>query len=163
VIGDPRLGNRKEVRTAQEQLRARLRKSADQLTVQMDKLADAEDACKKMETQLKDLEGTTADSLRKRTKAIQDTIRVIRDFISGKQQTRQGYGQVPQITVLNQLQQANQYIGSKPVMPGPQEQMLVERAEKLITEANSRIESFLQGPWKIYKEQVEQAKLSPIR
>ncbi len=126
----------------------------------MDKLTDAEDACKKVEASFKDVTGAPADSIRKATKVMQDSIKAIREFISGKTQTRQGYGQVPQITVMNQLQQANQAIGSKPIMPGAQEEMLVARAEKLIAEAVGRIDRFTAGPWMSYRAKVEGTKQS---
>ena len=53
VKDDPRLGNRNDVKLAQNQMRERFRKSADQLTDRMDKLTDAEDACKKVEASFK--------------------------------------------------------------------------------------------------------------
>ena len=160
IKDDPRLGNRNDVKLAQNQMRERLRKSSDQLTDRMDKLTDAEDACKKVEASFKDVTGAPADSIRQATKAMQDSIKAIREFISGKTQTRQGYGQVPQITVMNQLQQANQAIGSKPIAPGAQEEMLVSRAEKLIDEAVGRIDRFTAGPWKSYRAKVEGTKQS---
>ena len=160
VKDDPRLGNRNDIKLAQNQMRERLRKSSDQLTERMDKLTEAEENCKKVEAFYKDITGPAADSIRKSTRVMQDSIKAIREFISGKTQTRQGYGQVPQITVMNQLQQANQSIGSKPIMPGAQEEMLVARAEQLIAEANSRIDRFMAGPWISYKNQVSANKTS---
>ena len=160
VKDDPRLGNRNDVKLAQNQMRERLRKTADQLTDRMDKLTDAEDACKKVEASFKDVAGAPADSVRRATKVMQDSIKAIREFISGKTQTRQGYGQVPQITVMNQLQQANQAIGSKPIIPGAQEEMLVARAEKLIAEAVGRIDRFTAGPWMSYRAKIEGTKQS---
>jgi type IV secretory pathway VirB4 component len=160
IKDDPRLGNRNTVKLAQNQQRERLRKSSDQLTIRMDKLTEAEEVCKKVETHYKDVTGATADSIRKQTKVMQDSIKAIREFISGKTQTRQGYGQVPQVTVMNQLQQANQSIGSKPIVPGPQEEMLVVRAEQLIAEAVGRVDRFMAGPWASYRVKVEGTKQS---
>jgi hypothetical protein len=126
----------------------------------MDQLTEADDVCKKVETHYKDIPGATAESIRKSTKVMQDSIKAIREFISGKTQTRQGYGQVPQVTVQNQLQQANQSIGSKPIAPGPQEEMLVSRAEQLIAEAVGRVDRFMAGPWATYRKQIEGSKQS---
>ena len=86
---------------------------------------------------------------------MQDQIKTIREFISGKPQTRQGYGQVPQITVMTRFQQANQAIGSKPVKPGAQEEMMVSWAEAAIAQAVQRINGFFEGKWKDYRRQVE--------
>ena len=158
VKDDPRLGDRTDIRIAQQKMRDRLRVSGDRLTEALDNLSDAEEVLGKVEIQYKDLKGDAADSIRKSTKSMQDSVRSIREFISGKRQTRQGYGQMPQITVMNQYQQANQAISAKPVIPGAQEIMLVERAELLIGEGAGSIDRFLNGPWKGYKSQVERSK-----
>jgi photosystem II stability/assembly factor-like uncharacterized protein len=163
IKDDPRLGNRNQVKIAQEDLRSRLRVSTDKLVAGMDQLADAEESMKKMEAAYKDQEGRPADSVRKATKAMQDSVTQIREFISGKRQTRQGYGQVPQITVMNQVMEANRAIGSKPVAPGTPETMLVERAEKLVGEAVDRIDRFMKGPWTGYQKLVSDNPVNPFK
>ena len=112
-------------------MQLRLRQSSDKLVEGMDRLTDAEEIFQKTEAQLKGMEGKQIDSLRKSTRLMQDDIKSIREFISGKPQTRQGYGNVPQITVINQWQQASSAITSKPIIPGKQEEMLIERSEGL--------------------------------
>ncbi len=159
VKDDPRLGNRTTVKQSQKDLQGRLRKSTDKLVDAMDRLTEAEDACKKIDGQMRDVEGKEADSLRKASRAMQDDIKKIREFISGKPQEKQGYGTVPQITVMNQMQQANQYIGSKSIAPGAQEIMLVERAEKIIGEAVQKINYFFDGKWKGFRQQAENTPL----
>jgi hypothetical protein len=160
VIDDPRLGNRNEIKLAQKKMQDRLRQSSDKLTEGMDRLSEAEEVCKKIEAQTKDLEGKEIDSLRKSTKLMQDSIKSIREFISGKTQERQGISDMPQITVINQFQEANQSIRAKPVVPGPQVEMLVQRAEGLISEAIRRLNGFFEGPWKNYKQQSESTKVN---
>jgi photosystem II stability/assembly factor-like uncharacterized protein len=159
VKDDPRLGNRTTVKQSQRDLQGRLRKSTDKLVDAMDRLTEAEDACKKIDGQMRDVEGKEADSLRKASRAMQDDIKKIREFISGKPQEKQGYGTVPQITVMNQMQQANQYIGGKTIAPGAQEIMLVERAEKIMDEAIQKINSFFDGKWKGFRQQAENTPL----
>ena len=159
VKDDPRIGNRNNIKLAQRTLQLRLRKSVDKLVEGMDRLAEAEEVMRKVDAQHKDNEGKEADSLKKATKKMQDEIKTIREYISGKQQTRQGYGQVPQITVMNQLQQANGIITAKPVAPGATEERLVNQAEGLIEEAVKKINTFFAGSWKKYREQAEQTPL----
>ncbi len=155
VKDDPRIGNRNEVKLAQRKMQLRLRKSVDKLVEGMDRLAEAEDVARKVDAQYKDAEGKEADSLRKTTKKMQDEIKNIREFISGKPQTRQGYGQVPQITVMNQLQQANGIIVAKQVIPGATEERLVVQAEGLVDQDVQKINTFFNGNWKKYREQTE--------
>lgn len=155
VKDDPRLGDRTAVRKAQRDLQSRLRKSADKLTAGMDRLTESEDIMRKIEAQIRDMQGKEIDSLRKSTKAMQDSTKAIREFISGVPQTRQGTGQVPTITIMTQLQQANQGIASKPMVPGAKEVEMVGWAETAITQAVQRINNFFEGKWKDYRKQVE--------
>lgn len=155
VKDDPRLGDRTAVRKAQRELQSRLRKSADKLTAGMDRLTEADELTRKMDGMLRDMQGKEIDSLRKSTKAMQDSIKAIREFISGKPMDRQGTGQVPQITIMTQLQQANQGIASKPIMPGAKEQEMVGWAETAIAQAVQRINTFFEGTWKDYRKQAE--------
>jgi photosystem II stability/assembly factor-like uncharacterized protein len=163
IKDDPRLGNRNDVKIAQEQMRTRLRGSSDKLTAAMDNLTDAEDGLKKVEAAYKDQQGKGADSVRKAARAMQDSVTRIREFISGKRQTRQGYGQVPQVTVMSELMQANRAIGSKPIAPGAQETMLVERAEGLIGEAVQRVDRFMKGPWADFQKLVRENPVSVFK
>ena len=162
LLDDPRLGNRNNIKTAQAALRAELKKSGDQLIEAMDLLTEADEASKKVETYTKEMKGATVDSLKKSTKKLQDEIKVLREFISGTTQTKQGYGQVPQITVMNQYQQASSAISSKSIEPGAQEKMLVERAAGLISEAVQKANAFKEGSWKKYMEQVAATKMDPF-
>ncbi len=162
LLDDPRLGNRNNIKLAQAALRAELKKSGDQLIEAMDLLTEADDASKKVETYIKDMKGATVDSLKKSTKKLQDEIKVLREFINGTTQTKQGYGQVPQITVMNQYQQASSAISSKAIEPGAQEKMLVERAAGLINDAVKKANAFKEGSWKKYMEQVAATKMDPF-
>lgn len=159
VKDDPRIGNRNDIKIAQRNLQLRLRKSVDKLVEGMDRLTEAEEVARKVDAQYKDMEGKDADSLRKVSRKMQDEIKGIREFISGKPQTRQGYGQVPQITVMNQLQQANGIITAKPIVPGETEQRLVKQAEGLIDEAVQKINAFFSNSWKKYRQQTENTPL----
>lgn len=163
VKDDPRLGNRNDIKLAQRSMQMRLRQSTDKLVEGMDRLTDAEEILQKTEAHVKGMEGKQIDSLRKSTKVMQEEIKSIREFIAGKPQTRQGYGNVPQITVINQWQQASSAITSKSVIPGKQEEMLVERSEGLIKEAIQRINLFFDNKWKAYRKQVEETPVKMFK
>ncbi|MEO7923232.1 MAG: hypothetical protein ABIR30_06095 [Chitinophagaceae bacterium] len=160
INDDPRTGNRNDIKLAQRKLYERLQKSGNKLTEGMDRLTDADEICSKMTNQLKDLEGKDADSLRKTTKLMQDSIKAIREFISSKPSDKQGINRDPGMTVLRTYQQAAQYIGSKNVTPGMQEEKLVVNAEIMISDAVQRINNFFAGKWAAYRQQVEGTKLN---
>ena len=91
---------------------------------------------------------------------MQDSIRIIREFISGKTSDRQGLSRPPQVTVLGIMQNAQQYITSKSVAPGPQEEQLVKNAEEMINVAVKRINQFYASNWANFRKQVESTKVS---
>ncbi len=155
VKGDPRLSDRTSILTAQRKMQKELQEKSERLIEGMDRLTEAETIANKIQAQLKDVEGKDADSLRKTSKAVLDSIKVIREYISGKPQTRQGYGNVPQITVLNQYSTARSALSSKVAIPGKQEQVLVDRAEAMINAAVGKINNFFTGQWANYRKQVE--------
>ncbi len=160
VNNDPRLGDRNDIKLAQRKMYERLRKTTDKLTEGMDRLTESEDVCTKITAQLKDLDGKDADSLRKTTKIMQDSLKAIREFISGKVSDKQGINRDPGMTVMRTYQVAAQYIGSKSVAPGPQEEKLVQNAEIMIGEALKRINNFYSTRWVAYRQQVEGTKLN---
>ena len=160
VKDDPRLGNRNEVKLAQRKMYDRLQKSGNKLTEGTDRLTESEDVCIKITAELKDLEGKDVDSLRKSTKAMQDSIKAIREFISGKPSEKQGLNRDQGETVMRTYRTASQYIGSKNVAPGVAEEKLVVNAEIMVTQAIQRINNFFTGNWAKYRQQVEGTKLN---
>ena len=161
VKDDPRLGDRNAVRTAQRALYDRLRKSVDKLTEGLDRLTESDEICGKMFNELNGLEGKEVDSVRKMTTRMQDTIKSIREFITGKTSDRQGLARSPfDVTVQSQVREAQQSIGSKMVAPGAPEETMVANAETAVAEALQRINAFFDGKWKDYRGLVEATKLS---
>ena len=160
IKADPRVADKTAIVNSQKILANKLITTMSRLTNGMDALTDAEETTKKIEGQLKDLDDKTLDSLRKQTKKMQDDIKNIREFISGKKVERQGYGQLPQTTVLTTIQEAMENIKGKNVAPGEQEEKLVTKAEQKINEALNKINSFFATPWAAYKTLYENTKVS---
>jgi hypothetical protein len=160
VKDDPRVIKTTEAQLAQRTMLERLRKSSDKLVAGMDRLTESEEVLTKITNDLRGLQGKEMDSLRKVTTAMQDSIREIREFINGRTTTRQGLARPPQITVINTMQNAQQYITSKSVAPGPQEEQLVKNAEELIQAAVNRINRFYSTKWADYRKQVEGTRIN---
>ena len=138
----------------------KLKATAEKLTQGTDQLTDAEEITKKYEAQLKDIETPIADSIRKQSKKIQEQIKTIREFISGKKVERQGYGKVPEETVLTAYEEAMDNIKSKMVAPSQQEELLVTKSETKMAEAISKINIFFSTKWKDYQNLVENNKVN---
>jgi hypothetical protein len=158
IKDDPRIPKSDEAKMAQRKLLERLRKTSDKLLAGMDRLSESEEVLTKITTQIRGLQGM--DTLRRATTAIQDSIRVIREYVSGRTSDRQGLARPPQITVLSQMQTAQQYITSKSVAPGPQEEQLVKNAEDVINAAVLRINKFYATSWAGYRNRVENTRIN---
>lgn len=160
VARDPRTTDFTAVSIAQNTAYNKLRTTTQGLVQGMDILTEAEEITKKYEAQYKDVEGKDADTIRKQSKKIQDEIKKMREYISGKKIERQGYGQVPQETVLTAIQEANNGIYSKELAPNTQDDALIAKAESKIKEALSKINTFVTKDWKAYQALVEGTKVS---
>ncbi|TAD82067.1 MAG: hypothetical protein EAY75_16765 [Bacteroidetes bacterium] len=155
VLYDPRTTYPAQEKMAQKAAIERLEKSTALLTAAMDELTTAEEGIKKVELLLKDVEGKDADSLRKSSKLMQDSIKTIRESIVGKRQEKQGYGTAYQLTTTGKIREARQMILGKTTAPGPQEDLAITHAETLIGQNTARIANFTAGAWAAYKKQVE--------
>ncbi|MFN2458849.1 MAG: hypothetical protein ABR502_11670, partial [Chitinophagaceae bacterium] len=160
IKDDPRLKKSLEVQLAQRRMLERLRNSTERLTTATDRLVESEETLTKVQAQLAGLEGKEVDSLRKATTVMRDSIKAIREFISGRQSERQGISRPAQVSVMNIIQTAQQYITSKSVAPATQEEALVKNAEQMINLAVQRVNNFFNTKWKDYRRQVEGTKVN---
>ncbi|WP_132051251.1 VPS10 domain-containing protein [Pseudocnuella soli] len=159
IKDDPRISRDGAVLQAQRREVERLRKSTERLATAMDGLRDWEEVLTKMQAQLRGLEGKDADSVRKLTTRLQDSLKNIREFVNGRTTDKQGIFRPQQVTVMNSLQTAQQYILGKSVAPAEQEAVLVRNAEAMVGTAVARINRFYESAWKPYRQLVEGTKL----
>jgi hypothetical protein len=95
--------------------------------------------------------------LKKVAKAMLDSIKVIREQLNGVPQDKQGYGNIPQVTVNSVLQEARGTAMGKGTIPGAQEERLIAEAEKMVDDVVKRTNAFFEGPWKGYRALAEAA------
>jgi hypothetical protein len=145
-------------------VRASLRKTnqqLDQSTLKLvdlnDRLTEADEIIKKVEAGYKDMDPKKADTLRKVNKAMQDSLKAIREVLNGKTQEKQGYGNVPQVTVNSLMGEARMTVMGKRAIPGAQEQRLIKDAEEAVNKVIERANNFFGEPWKNYQNLVESA------
>jgi hypothetical protein len=155
VNADPNVPNDKQVYDAKNLLLKRLYKSTTKLTDITDRLAEAEETITKIDAQFKNAEGKEVDSLLKLGKAMQDSIRSIRNFIFGKPQKKQGQGSPYQLTVDDKLHTAKRAVLSKNKIPDAEEINQIEIAEALIAQAIEKTNSFFTTKWLSYQKLAE--------
>ena len=98
--------------------------------------------------------------MRKQSKKIIEQIKDIREFVNGKKIERQGYGQVPQETVMTAFGEALNTISGKNTAPTNQEELLTQKAEGKIAEAIIKINTFFSVKWKSYQTLIENNKVN---
>jgi hypothetical protein len=82
---------------------------------------------------------------------MQDSIKAIREQLTGKPQEKQGYGNIPQVTVNNVMNEARYYVLGKNVVPGAQEERLIVDGENMVAAVLKRANAFFDGKWKQYR------------
>jgi photosystem II stability/assembly factor-like uncharacterized protein/gas vesicle protein len=155
VNDDPNAPKSKELRNALRAANTRLDKSALKLVDLSDRLTEADDIIKKIEAGYANMEQKQSDTLKKVVKAMQDSIKVIREQLNGKTQDKQGYGNVPQTTVNGILGEARFTVLGKSTIPGVQEERLMIDAENMVTEVLKRSNNFFDSAWKGFRTLAE--------
>ena len=159
VKNDPRNPNVDAILIAQKKAATQLQIKAERLTQGLDQLVDAEEIVKKQDALLKNITTPIADSILKEGKKILDQIKEITDYVKGKKVERQGYGQVPQQTVLVAYNEALDNILEKNVAPTAQDDVLIAKAETKIAAAVEKINKFFSSNWVSYQTLVEKNKV----
>jgi hypothetical protein len=155
VNDDPNAPKSKALRDALRAANTRLDKSALKLVDLTDRLTESDEIIKNIETSFSNMEQKDADTLKKVAKAMQDSIKGIREQLNGKTQEKQGYGNVPQTTVNGILGEARFTILGKPTIPGTQEERLIVDAENMVTDVIKRANNFFEGSWKGFRTLAE--------
>ncbi len=159
VNDDPYAPTPKEVRDAIRKANDRLNKSAIRLGDLNDRMVDAETILNKLETALPNLDAKKADTIRKSIKPIRDGLTDIRTMLNGKPQTKQGYGNIPQVTVNGILGEARQTVMGKTTIPGEQEDRLMKEAEDKISEVIKKANDLFDAKWKTLRSVAETIEL----
>ena len=155
VNDDPNAPMPKAVRDALRASNDRLDKSALRVVDLTDRLTEAEEIIKKIEANYTNMEQKQSDTLKKVATAMQDSIKVVREQLNGKPQEKQGYGNIPQVTVNSVLGEARYTVLSKATIPGVQEERLIIDAENMVSAVIKRSNNFFDGAWKGYRALTE--------
>ncbi len=163
IKDDPRVPVSKEVQMVKRALYTRMEKSIVQLTEATDRLTEAEDVAKTIQSQVKDKEGKELEDLGKLSKTIQDSIKVQREVITGRKFEKQGYGRPYQITPQGKIYEAMNYINSKQITPTKADVTLIEQLETLTKETIEKVNKFFATNWTDYRKKVESTPLKTFK
>ena len=105
------------------------------------------------------MDAKQADTIRKTIKPIRDEMQTIREMLNGKPQTKQGYGNIPQVTVNGFLGEARSTLMGKTAMPGEQEERLMKTAEEKIGDVIKKANILFDGKWKTFRSVADTLEL----
>jgi len=157
VNDDPYAPTSKEVRDAIRKANNRLDKTTEKINTLTERMTEADGIIAKIESNLKDMDKKAADTIRKTATAVKDELKAIREMLNGKPQTKQGYGNIPQVTVSSVFAEARMVVMGKPVAPGAQEDKLMTNAEQKVAEVITSANKFFDGAWKSFRTLAESA------
>ncbi len=159
VIYDPRIPKPVEVLNAQGKMLDELAESIKVLYQGTQRLIESKEVANKVFAQAKGVKTPDAKKLQKESKAVQDSIKVVQDFIFGKESKAQGITGRTQITVTSKIFEAMRYINSRPGKPTATEEKLLAEAKQLISESVGKINTFYKDVWPGYREMVESTQI----
>ncbi len=81
----------------------------------------------------------------------------------GKEDKRQGITRNPEITVMQRLNTASFYSGTRKNGITETEKRLIRFAEEELKKALEKTNSFFDENWKAYRTEIEELKLSPFK
>ncbi|MFD2247891.1 exo-alpha-sialidase [Pontibacter ruber] len=163
VQPDPRVPFNKEALVARRAMQDKLNQHSRQLTEATDRLQEATDATELLLTQLKDKNGKEFEDLRKATKAIQDSLKTVKEDIVGKKLEKQGYGRPNVLNAVTKLREASSYVSGRTDAPTQTETQLVAQADEMTREALTKVNQFFTTQWAEYRKKVEATPITVVK
>ncbi len=151
---DPRVAYRMEDLQARRALMDRWEAMARVVADATERMRKARETLDTVNKQLGDRDDDAAKGLKKRGKAVRDSLTALTERFSGKQV--QGIRRDPE-TVVSRLFTARSYVGSSYDAPGPGEAAAMAQAETAVREVLEAVNAFFSVDWAAYRAAVESA------
>ncbi|MEX0274038.1 MAG: WD40/YVTN/BNR-like repeat-containing protein, partial [Flavobacteriaceae bacterium] len=148
-----------EVYEAGQQLNGYVKTAADAVA----QLAESKEIANSFK---KEMETLDKDVYKEAIKASTDITKQIDSLVAlylGKEDKRQGITRNPQITVMQRLNTAGWYVGSRKTGITETEKRLITFAEEELKSALDKTNAFFADRWKAYRDSVEKLDLSPFK
>jgi len=125
----------------------------------LERLNESKKLTDKVMLQIKDRDEEEIKELKKDTKAIQDSIKALNEFIYGKTSEKQGISDRSEITVSGKLGQTRSYLLSRLTGPTATEEKLMDECDIMVKEAIDKVNAFYASQWTNYQEKIENTQL----
>ncbi len=152
---DPRVDVDLKALEANGKMYSELSLKAEALNTATKQLKESKGVLQKVSVQTAESKDKELKDLSKTTKAVQDSLNVVWEYIMGKEEKKQGISDFNKPTVAMKLFLASRYIQSRPSGPTSTEERLMEQADMAISKALDMTNAFYQDTWPEYREKVE--------
>ncbi|WP_422079604.1 VPS10 domain-containing protein [Ulvibacterium sp.] len=126
-------------------------------------LVESKNIAKKFEKELKEMDKEKYKDEIKASKTIQKQIDSTVALYLGKEDKRQGITRNPEITVVQRLNTARNYVESRKTGVTETERKLVRFAEQDLKTALQKTNAFFDDTWKAYRNEIQQLEVSPFK
>ncbi|AXT60269.1 hypothetical protein D1816_07870 [Aquimarina sp. AD10] len=163
VQSDPRLQvstqNINEVYAASKKLEKMMQTASDAVK----QLAQSKEVATKYKKELQKLDKKKFKEQIKSSKGISKKIDSVMAFYIGKIDKRQGITRNPEVTIMQRLGKANQYVSSRKTGITDTEKTLMQQAKDALQDALQKTNTFFTNDWKTYREAIEKLNTSPFK
>ncbi len=125
----------------------------------LERLNDSKKTTDNVLSQIKDRDEEDINELKKETKAIQDSIKVLNEFIYGQSSEKQGISERLEVNVSGKLSQTRNFLLSRLTGPTTTEEKLMDECDIMVKEAIEKVNAFYTSQWPGYREKIENTKL----
>ena len=163
VKNDSRLADKTQVVKKQDELLEKHQPSADKFNSVLDQLEEVDALLIQLKAEWKDKKDKGLDTLNKAHKNITAKAKVLREYISGKKQEKQGYGTVPEITPMSIIRSASMLLMGKNTIAGEQEENKLQEAEIAIQNVIAKANDFFTKDWAAFRKLVEATPIKKFK
>lgn len=155
VSYDPRIEVDLTALEANEKMYNELSRKAVALRMATSRLTESKAVLSGVSDQVKGKKDPDLEEVAKKTKAVQDSLNIVWEYINGKVEKQQGISGFDQPTAAIKLFEASRYIQSRPAGPTSTEERLMEQAEKMVGKALDMCNTFYEDVWPEYRDLIE--------
>jgi len=152
---DPRIEVDFEGLKASNAMYAELNKKAELIQKASGRLNESKAICDQIMADVRSKKDPDLRKVMQQTRAVQDSITSISEFIMGKKNDSQGITDRDMNALVMHLFMASRYIQSRPSGPTATEELLVQNVDILVNKAISRVNAFYEEIWPPYRELIE--------
>jgi hypothetical protein len=155
VSFDPRTEMDIKALEANEKMYNELSRKAQALSKATSRLTESKAVLTKISGQVNGKKDPDLKEVAEKTRAVQDSLNIIWEYIHGKVEKQQGISGFNQPTAAIKLSEASRYIQTRPAGPTATEERLMEQADEMVGKALDMTNAFYTDVWPGYREMIE--------